>query len=225
MSQSCASSLAMAARGGSSRSTPQSAARPERQARSRISASISGSRRRSTPSASAYSSIRPSSSASGPCSPARAQRRRQVADGDGADAALGLHRLAGVVDDEGVDDRHGPSSASRKAGFRQRERLAGQPFERAVRAEMHQRVDALLPAQRTRRTRRRRGAAAARCRDSRACDLRARRDPAAARRRRCRRAGMESGRCRRRRPGRPRPAPQASPMAAPTLGGSAGQCA
>ncbi len=90
-----------------------------------------------------------------------AQRRRQVADGDGADAALGLHRLAGVVDDERVDDRQWAEQRLRKACFRQRERLAGQPFERAVRAEVHQRVDALLPAQRrverdvgvTRRTR------------------------------------------------------------------------
>ena len=31
------------------------------------------------------------------------KRRRQMADGDGADAPLGLRGLAGIVDDEGID--------------------------------------------------------------------------------------------------------------------------
>ena len=35
------------------------------------------------------------------------QRRRQVADADGANAAFGLRGLAGIVDDEGIDQRHG----------------------------------------------------------------------------------------------------------------------
>ena len=34
-----------------------------------------------------------------------AERRRQVADGDGGQAPLGLHRLARIVDDEGIDHR------------------------------------------------------------------------------------------------------------------------
>ena len=66
MSQSCASSFATASRGASLLVTPQSCARPDRHARSRISASSSVMRLRSTPSASAYSSISPSSSAMGP---------------------------------------------------------------------------------------------------------------------------------------------------------------
>ena len=33
------------------------------------------------------------------------QRRRQMADGDGTQAPLGLRGLAGIVDDEGIDDR------------------------------------------------------------------------------------------------------------------------
>ena len=34
-------------------------------------------------------------------------RRQQVVDDDGVGPALGLGALAGVVDDEGVDERHG----------------------------------------------------------------------------------------------------------------------
>ena len=63
-------------------------------------------------------------------------------DGDGTDAPLGLHRLARVVDDEGIDDRHGAEQRLRRAGVGQRQRLARQPFERAVRAEMHERMNA-----------------------------------------------------------------------------------
>ena len=35
-----------------------------------------------------------------------AERRRQMADGDGTDAPLGLHGFAGVVDDKRIDHRH-----------------------------------------------------------------------------------------------------------------------
>ena len=70
-----------------------------------------------------------------------AERRRQMADRDGGQPALGLHRLAGIVDDEGIDHRQRAQHALGPALGRQRQRLAGQPFERAVRAEMDQRVD------------------------------------------------------------------------------------
>jgi hypothetical protein len=36
---------------------------------------------------------------------ARGKRGRQMADGDGADAALGLCGFAGIIDDEGIDHR------------------------------------------------------------------------------------------------------------------------
>ncbi len=74
------------------------------------------------------------------------KRRRQMADGDGADAALGLRGFAGVVDDEGID--HGQIADQRfgPAGLRQRHRFAGQPFQRAMRAHMDQRINA-LPAE------------------------------------------------------------------------------
>ncbi len=75
------------------------------------------------------------------------ERRRVVADGDGGDAPLRLRGLAGIVDDEGIDHRHRPKERARRAGFRKRRRLAGQPFERAMRAEMDQRIDARLLAE------------------------------------------------------------------------------
>ena len=70
------------------------------------------------------------------------ERRRHMADRHRADAPLGLRRLAGVVDDEGVDHRNGAEHHLGSAGGVQRHGLARQPLQRAVRAEMHQRVDA-----------------------------------------------------------------------------------
>ena len=63
------------------------------------------------------------------------QRRRQMADRHRADAPLGLRRLAGIVDDERVDDRRRAEHDFRRASFRQRRRLARQPLQRAMRAE------------------------------------------------------------------------------------------
>ena len=59
-----------------------------------------------------------------------------MADGDGCDPPLGLRRLARIADDEGVDDGQGARDDLRKAGFAKRHRLARQPFERAMRADM-----------------------------------------------------------------------------------------
>ena len=72
------------------------------------------------------------------------QRRRQMADRTRADPALRLRRLAGIVDDERIDDRRCADQDFGRASFRQRHRLARQPFERAVRAKLDERVDALL---------------------------------------------------------------------------------
>ena len=79
--------------------------------------------------------------------PGGLQRRRQVADGDRAEPALGGRRLARVVDDEGVGDRDAAEQGRREAGLRHRDRLAGQPFQRAVRAEMDYRIDVFCAAE------------------------------------------------------------------------------
>ena len=62
--------------------------------------------------------------------------RRLVADDHGAAAPLGLQRLADVVDDVGVDDRHVADGEHRVVADREAALLAGQPFLRAVRAVM-----------------------------------------------------------------------------------------
>ena len=72
------------------------------------------------------------------------QRRRQMADRDRADAALGLRGFARIVDDERIDDRRRAEQNFGRATFAERDRLARQPFERAVRAELNDRVDLLL---------------------------------------------------------------------------------
>ena len=69
-------------------------------------------------------------------------RRHEVVDDHGVHAALGLHALAGVVDDERVDERDVAERGVGRALGRERERLAGQPLERAVLAEVHDRVGA-----------------------------------------------------------------------------------
>ena len=65
------------------------------------------------------------------------QRRRQMADGHGGDAALGLRRLSRIADEERIEHRQRADDGLGEACGRQRHGLAGQPFERAVRAHMH----------------------------------------------------------------------------------------
>ena len=69
------------------------------------------------------------------------KRRRQMADGQRRDATLGLRRLARIADDERIDHRQRAGDDLGKAFRRQRDRLARQPFQRAMRAHMHERVD------------------------------------------------------------------------------------
>ena len=160
------------------------------------------------PAASAYSSNSASSSAAAPCWPASISGGVRWPMRDGGEPALGLRGLAGIVDDEGIDDRHGPEHGLRRAVFVERHGLAGQPFQRAVRAEMDERVDALRRRAARDRTRHRRGAAAGSGRGSRPCAHRAGRGRAAARRSACRAHDAEAERAVRRawhRPaGRPR---------------------
>ena len=70
------------------------------------------------------------------------QRRHQVIDDDRLAAPLGLRAFARVVDDERIQVRHGTQDGVGPAGARQRQALAGQPFEVAVLAHMHDGVDA-----------------------------------------------------------------------------------
>ncbi len=63
------------------------------------------------------------------------------------DAALGLRALAGIVDDERIDVRHRAQHRLWQAGFRQGQRLAGQPFEVAVLAHVDDGMRAPVVAQ------------------------------------------------------------------------------
>ena len=74
-------------------------------------------------------------------------RRHQVVDHDGLSAPLGLRAFAGVVDDEGVEVRQRAEQRIGPALGAQRHALAGQPFEVAVRADVHHRIDREGPAQ------------------------------------------------------------------------------
>lgn len=70
------------------------------------------------------------------------QRRRQMAEGDGGDAALGLCGLARIGDDERIDDRQRASDDLGEAILPKRHRLAGQPFQRSMGADMDDRLHA-----------------------------------------------------------------------------------
>ncbi len=72
--------------------------------------------------------------------PAGDQRRRQMADGHAGNAALGLRRFARIADDERIDHRQRAGDDFGKAFRGQRDRLAGQPFQRAVRAHVNERI-------------------------------------------------------------------------------------
>ena len=71
-------------------------------------------------------------------------RRDQVVDDGGVRPALGLGALAGVVDQERVDQRHRPDRGVRPAGTGHADVLAGQPFQVAVLAQVHDGVRAEL---------------------------------------------------------------------------------
>ena len=75
------------------------------------------------------------------------QRRGQVIDDHGGRTAFRLRAFAGVVDDERIDMRHRPQRGFGETGFRQRQRLARQPFQIAVLAHMNDRVRPVRPAQ------------------------------------------------------------------------------
>ena len=72
--------------------------------------------------------------------PAVNERRRQVPDGQPGDAALGLRRLARIADNERIDHRQRAGHDFREAFRGERDRLAGEPFERAMRAHVDERI-------------------------------------------------------------------------------------
>ena len=63
-----------------------------------------------------------------------------MANGDAGNAALGLRGFARIADKERVDDRQRPGDDFRKAFGGERDRFAGQPFQRAVRAHVDERI-------------------------------------------------------------------------------------
>ena len=75
------------------------------------------------------------------------ERGHQVVDDDGLRAPLGLAALAGVVDDEGVQVRQRPQQQVGPAIGPQGHAFAGQPFQVAVLAHVHQRIHLEHPAQ------------------------------------------------------------------------------
>ena len=72
------------------------------------------------------------------------QWRGQMADRDRADAALGLRRLARIVDNERVDDGRRPEQNFRRTALAKRDGLARQPFQRAMCAKLNDRADFFL---------------------------------------------------------------------------------
>ena len=65
------------------------------------------------------------------------ERRGQMIDDCGMSAALCLRALARIVDDEGVEVREGAEHGIGEAVLGERQRLARQPFQIAVLAEMN----------------------------------------------------------------------------------------
>ena len=114
------------------------AARPVLAAVSTISFASRSRRRRSSPSAWAYSSTSRSSFCLFFVQARSGHRRRQMAERHRRDAALGLRRFARIADDERIDDGQRAGDDLGKTVFAQRDRLAGQPFQRAMRADMDQ---------------------------------------------------------------------------------------
>ncbi len=79
--------------------------------------------------------------------PGRRERRRLVADGHRPAAAPGLDRLADIVLDVGIEHRQAAHGQPGIVVGGQPAVLAGQPLLRAVRAQVDQRVRAVLPLQ------------------------------------------------------------------------------
>ena len=75
------------------------------------------------------------------------ERRGQMVHDCGMSAALRLRAFARIVDDEGVEVRRGPEHGVREAVPGERQRLARQPFQIAVLAEMDDRVGRKAPPQ------------------------------------------------------------------------------
>ena len=64
-------------------------------------------------------------------------------DCDRAEPPFCLHSLAWIIDDERINDRDRAENRLGAAGWRERKRLSGKPFERAMCSEVDHGVDAL----------------------------------------------------------------------------------
>ena len=69
------------------------------------------------------------------------QRRWQMTECNRGDAALGLRGFAGIGDNERIDHRQRAGDDFREAVRTEGNGLAGQPLQRAVRADMDDRMD------------------------------------------------------------------------------------
>ncbi len=72
------------------------------------------------------------------------QRRHEMIHDDGVRAALGLCTFAGIIHHERIDERQIGEEHVRRAIGGHRKALAGQPLERAVRAEVNDRIGSPL---------------------------------------------------------------------------------
>ena len=70
------------------------------------------------------------------------QRWRQMVNNHSRSASLRLCAFTRIIDDEWIDMRGRAQNHLGPAGFRERNRLAGQPFKIAVLAHMHDRIGA-----------------------------------------------------------------------------------
>ena len=72
-------------------------------------------------------------------------RRRHMAQRYRSNAPFGLGRLAGIIDDKGINHRSWAKQHLGPTRIRQGHRFAGQPFQRAMRADMQQCMGVLRP--------------------------------------------------------------------------------
>ena len=69
------------------------------------------------------------------------ERRRQVPNRHRCDPPLCLRRFPGIADEEGIDHRQGADHQFRETRGGERDCLARQPFEGAVRTHVNERID------------------------------------------------------------------------------------
>ena len=176
-------------------------------------AATSSARRGSSTCAEEYSSTSSRRTAMSSVQVGGRDRRRHMAERDAAEPALGGRRLAGIVDDEGIDHRqraHGKARRSSRPKARRPCRAATRSCHACRDGSARRRRSHLAQAEIERQIGM--ASAARRDRDRTPCGRRRGRGRAAARRERFRRARPRNGRRRRPGPGRHPAGPQAVSM-------------